>query len=76
MIIPVLILAVMFATIPVEANTSSNKNKQITQKQAKELRLTQTKRPVRSSSLNNIREKNCVTMVDKRTRKQYIVCPE
>jgi hypothetical protein len=76
MIIPVLILAVMFATIPVEANTSSNKNKQITQKQAKELRLTQTKRPVRSSSLNNIRDKKCVTMVDKRTRKQYIVCPE
>jgi hypothetical protein len=76
LIIPVLILAVMFATIPVEANTSSNKNKQITQKQAKELRLTQTKRPVRSSSLNNIKDKNCVTMVDKRTRKQYIVCPE
>jgi hypothetical protein len=76
MIIPVLILAVMFATIPVEANTSSNKNKQITQKQAKELRLTQTKRPVRSSSLNNIKDKKCVTMVDKRTRKQYLVCPE
>ena len=73
MIIPVLILAVMFATIPVEANTPSNKNKQITQKQAKELRLTQTKRHVRHSLRNT---KDCVVMVDRRTRKQYVVCPE
>ncbi len=74
MIVPLIILAVMFATIPVEAN-SSKSSKTITQKQAKQLKLTATKKPVRTSTMNNIKEKKCVTMIDNKTKKTYIVCP-
>ena len=76
MIVPLIILAVMFAVIPVEANSSkSSKGGVVTQKQAKQLKLTATKKPVRMSTMNNIKEKKCVTMVDNKTKKTYIVCP-